>query len=58
MKNKEMYLKYKVIDGKKKFNIVENRMFEKEVSITDIEKMLKKIHNKDIDLVSISENAC
>ena len=56
MKKKEMSLRYKIIDGLNYFNIVENMVIEKQLSIKEIEEMLKKIHNKEIDLISISEN--
>ncbi len=53
---KNMYVKYKIIDGINSFNMVEDIVVESELSIIGIENLLREIHNKDINLVSASEN--
>lgn len=56
MNKKNIYLKYKILDGTCNYNVEESLELEKEMSCKEIEEMLFDTHNKEIMLLSFSYN--
>lgn len=56
MNTKNINLTYKILDEMGSFNMVETLIVKEEMTINDVEYMIRNTHNKEIMLVSYSEN--
>lgn len=56
MNKKHIDVRYKIIDTMGNYNMFETIEVHHEITDIEIESMLKEVHNKEINLLSYSEN--